>query len=121
MKLISKGIANEFIKSFSFKKFEIDQNFCDKLNTKEAPAEANLITENEKINSYELAKLKLILEKHYIKLSNIYSNNIEIILSGKSLKINSTFLKIKDLKNQLPLDYSYLKKDILHKGKVVIR
>ena len=118
MKLILRGIANEFIKSFSFKNFEIDQKFFDNLITKEAPAAANLITENEKINSYELAKLKLILEKHLIKLSNIYSNNRETVLSGKSLKINSTFLKIKDLKNQLPLDPSYLKKDILHKGTV---
>ena len=118
MKLILRGIANEFIKSFSFKNFEIDQNFLDNLITKEAPAAANLITENEKINSYELAKLKLILEKHLIKLSNIYSNNRETVLSGKSLKINSTFLKIKDLENQLPLDPSYLKKDILHKGTV---
>ncbi len=118
MKLILRDIANEFIKSFSFKKFEIDQNFCDNLITKEAPAAANLITENEKINSYELAKLKLILEKHFIKLSHIYSNNRETVLSGKSLKINSTFLKIKDLKNQLPQDPLYVKKDILHKGTV---
>ena len=118
MKLILRGIANEFIKSFSFKNFEIDKNFCDNLITKEAPAAANLITENEKINSYELAKLKLILEKHLIKLSNIYSNNRETVLSGKSLKINSTFSKIKNLENQLPLDPSYLKKDILHKGTV---
>ncbi len=118
MKLILRGIANEFIKSFSFKNFEIDQKFFDNLITKEVPAAANLITENEKINSYELAKLKLILEKHLIKLSNIYSNNRETVLSGKSLKINSTFLKIKDLENQLPLDPSYLKKDILHKGTV---
>ena len=118
MKLILRGIANEFIKSFSFKNFEIDQKFFDNLITKEAPAAANLITENEKINSYELAKLKLILEKNNIKFSNIYSNNRETVLSGKSLKINSTFLKIKDLENQLPLDPSYLKKDILHKGTV---
>ncbi len=118
MKLILRGIANEFIKSFSFKNFEIDQNFFDNLITKEAPAAANLITENEKINSYELAKLKLILEKRLIKLSHIYSNNRETVLSGKSLKINSTFLKIKDLENQLPLNPSYLKKDVLHKGTV---
>ena len=118
MKLILRGIANEFIKSFSFKNFELDQKFFDNLITKEAPAAANLITENEKINSYELAKLKLILEKHFIKLSDIYSNNRETVLSGKSLKINSTFLKIKDLEEQFLLDPSYLKKDILHKGTV---
>ena len=53
-----------------------------------------------------------------IKLSNIYSNNRETVLSGKSLKINSTFLNIKDLKNQLPLCPSYTQKNILHKGTV---
>ncbi len=117
MKLILRSIANEFIKSFSFKKFELYQNFCDKLIAIEAPAAANLITENEEINSWELAKLKLILEKHKIKFSNIYSSNRETVLSGKSLKINSTFLNIKDLKNQSSPGPSYLQ-DILHKGTV---
>ena len=111
MKLILRSIANEFIKSFSFKKFELYQNFWNKFSDVKAPADANLITENEIINSCELAKLKLILEKHNIKLTNIYSNNRETVLSGQSLKINSTFLNIKDLKNQLPLSHSFLQKD----------
>ncbi len=118
MQLILKTIANELIKSFYFKKFELNQNFCDKLIDIEAPATANLITENEKINSCELAKLKTILEKYNIRFSNIYSNERETVLSGKSLKINSTFLNIKHLKNQFPLDLSYLQKDIIHKGTV---
>ncbi len=118
MKLILRNIANEFIKSFSFKQFELYQNFYDKLNDFEAAAAANLITENEAINSWELAKLKLILEKHNVKFSNIYSSNRETVLSGKSLKINSTFLNIKDLKDQSPPRSSYLQKDILHKGTV---
>ena len=118
MRLILRSIANEFVKSFSFKKIELYQNFCEKLIAIKAPAAANLITENEEINSWELAKLKLILEKHNIKFSNIYSSNRETVLSGKSLKINSTFLNIKDLENQFPQGPSYLQKDILHKGTV---
>ena len=118
MKLIFKNIANEFIKSFSFKRFELYQDFYDELLAKDNLAAANLIVQNEKINSCELAKLKLILEKNNIKFTNIYSNNRETILSGKSLKINSTFLNTKDLKNQLLLDPSYSQKDILHKGTV---
>ena len=55
MKLILRSIANEFIKSFSFKKFELNQNFCDNLISNEAKEAANLITENEKIKMYELA------------------------------------------------------------------
>lgn len=118
MKLIIRNIANEFIKSFSFKRFELYQNFCDEFNTIKNSATANLISENEKINSRELAKLKLILEKHNITFSNIYSNNRETVLSGKSLKINSIFLNIQDLKNQLTVGPPYQKKDILHKGTV---
>ena len=118
MKLILRNIANEFIKSFSLKRFELYQDFCDKLIAIQYPAAANLISENEQIDLCDLVQLKSILEKHNIKFSNINSNNRETVLSGKSLKINSTFLKIKDLKNQLPLDPSYLKKDIFHKGTV---
>ena len=118
MQLIFISVDNKFIKSFYFKNFELYQNFSNKLIDIEAPAEANLITENEKINSCELAQLKLTLEKHNIKFSNIYSNNRETVLSGKSLKINSTFLNIEDLNIQLPLDPSHQQDDLLFKGTV---
>ena len=118
MKLILRNIANECIKSFTFKRFELYENFRDEFITFKNSTTANLISENEKINSHELAKLKLLLEKHNIIFSNIYSNNRETVLSGKSLKINSTFLNIQDLKNQITADSSYQKKDILHKGTV---
>ena len=118
MKLILRDIANECIKSFTFKRFELYENFRDEFITFKNSTTANLISENEKINSHELAKLKLLLEKHNIIFSNIYSNNRETVLSGKSLKINSTFLNIQDLKNQITADSSYQKKDILHKGTV---
>ena len=118
MKLISNNIDNQFIKSVSFKRFELYQDFFNKLIPIEKPAAAILITENELINSCELAKLKLILKKHNIKFLNIYSNNRETVLSGKSLKINSTFLNIKDLKNQFHPENFYNREDILHKGTV---
>ncbi len=118
MKLILRDIGNEFIKSLSFESFEPYQDFWNKLIDLKKPAVANLITENEKINSGELAELKLFLEKHNIKFSNIYSNNRETVLSGKSLKINSTFMQIKDLRNQLNLGNLSQKKDIIHKGTV---
>ena len=118
MKLTLRTIANEFIKSFSFKRIELYQDFCDELIAIKKPAIANLITENEKINSRELAKLKLFLEKHNINFSNIYSSNRETVLSGKSLKINSTFLNLKELKNKLPISSSSQQKDLIHKGTV---
>ena len=121
MELILRNISNEFIKTISFKKFELYQNSIAELSSVKKISVANLFTSNEKINSYELVKLKLILEKFNITLTHIFSNNRETILSGKSLKINSTLLNGKqDLKNDLFLGHesSHKNKDILHKGTV---
>ena len=48
----------------------------------------------------------------------IYSNDRNTILAGKSLRINSTFLKEQEVKNKLLLFNSKKKDDILHKGTV---
>ena len=118
MELILRNIAKNYINSISFKEFELYRNFVDQLSSFEKPASANLITANEKINSYELANLKLTLKKMNINFSHIYSLNRETVLSGMSLKINSTLLNIKDFKNESFIDHSFQKKDILHKGTV---
>ena len=118
MKLILRNIENEFIKSISFEKFEIYQNFIAKLSDIKNPTKANLITTNEKIKSNELVQLRLSLEKNNVTLTNIYSDDRETVLTGKSLKINSTLLSIKNLKNEFYTGPSYQKKDILHKGTV---
>ena len=48
----------------------------------------------------------------------IYSNNRDTILSGKSLKIDSAFIKEQEIKNKLLLYNSIQKEDILHNGTV---
>ena len=118
MKLIFTNIGNEYIKSLSFKEFHLYHNFRSELGAIKKPVSAVLITENEKINSCKLAQLKLTLEKQNIKLNHIYSNNRETVLSGKSLKINSTLKNIKELKNELFFETLSKKKDLLHKGTV---
>ena len=118
MKLIFTNIGNEYIKSLSFKEFHLYNNFISELGAIKKPVSAVLITENEKINSCKLAQLKLTLEKQNIKLNHIYSNNRETVLSGKSLKINSTLKNIKELKNELFFETLSKKKDLLHKGTV---
>ena len=116
MKLILRNSAKEFIKSISFDKFELNQNFISELSDIKNSAEANLITADEKITCFELAKLKLNLQKVNINLTDIYSTNRETVLSGKSLKINSILLNSN--KNGSPMDPVSQKKDIIHKGTV---
>ena len=118
MKLILRNSSKDFIKSISFNKFEHHQKFLSELSSFNKAAEANLISANEKITCFELAKLKFNLKKININFSDIHSTNRETILSGKFLKINSTLLKSNDNKNESYLDQSSQKKDILHKGTI---
>ena len=118
MKLILRNKGNEFIKSVSFKKFEFDKNCIAGLDTIKKQAAASLITSNEKVNSYELARFKLSLKKINIDLTHIYSNNRETVLSGKSLKINSILLNSPNPTNELFISTSPKKKDIIHKGTI---
>ena len=118
MKLILRNIINESIKCISFKEFEPFQNIIEELRAFQQPATASLITANEIINYHKLAKLKHTLENQNIKFINIYSNNRETVLSGKSLRINSTLLNKKDLKDELFINTSVKKNNIIHKGTV---
>ena len=118
MKLIMKNIDNECIKSISFEKFELYQNFIDELSAIKKSATATLITSNEKITSFELKKLKLTLEELNIRIKYIYSHNRETVISGKSLKINSTLLNIKNTNIESFVGSLHQKKDIIHKGTI---
>ena len=116
MKLIFRNITNQIIKSISLENFEVYENFIHKPSNFQNLTEAELITENEKISSHELLKLKLTLENLNIKFTHIYSNIRETILSGKSLKINSTLINKKELKNELFATLINNQDDIIYKG-----
>ena len=118
MRLILKNIANESVKSLSFHEFDLYQTFIEELGFNPNLDKAVLIIANEEVKAWELAKLKLTLEKLNVKFLHIFSNNREAVLSGKSLKINSTLMNIQDLENEFLKDNLYKKKDLLHKGTV---
>ena len=116
MRLILKNIANESVKSLSFHEFDLYKTFIEELGFNSNLDKAILIIANEEVKAWELAKLKLTLEKLNVKFLHIFSNNREAVLSGKSLKINSTLMNIQDLENEFLKDNLYKKKDLLHKG-----
>jgi len=82
------------------------------------PLEAKIFAVNELISAHELSKLKNHFDKINVCSLRIYSNNRDTILSGKSLRINSAFIKEQDIKNKLLAFTSKKKDDILHKGTV---
>ena len=104
MKLILKNTVDETVRSLNFNSFENYKNLFDEIRLIKKAAKAVLISAHEKINSHELSNFKLTLEKLNIKIIHIYSNNRETVLSGNSLKINSTLLNKKDSKHELFID-----------------
>jgi len=82
------------------------------------PLEAKIFAVNESISSHQLSKLKYHFDKINISSLYIYSNDRDTIISGKSLRINSTFFKEQEIKNKLLLFKSKNKDDILHEGTV---
>ena len=77
------------------------------------PLEVKILAVNESISSHKLSKLKNHFDKINISSLQIYSNNRDTVLSGKSLKIDSAFVKEQEIKNKLQLLNSKKKDDIL--------
>lgn len=82
------------------------------------PLEVKIFTVNESISSNQLSKLKNHFDKINICSLCIYSNDRDTIISGKSLRIDSAFIKEQEIKKKLLLFNPKKKYDILHKGTI---
>jgi len=102
----------------SFDNLDVIHENIKKFSSIEGNLEVKIFVINEIINSQQLSKLKNNFDKVNISNLRLYSNNRETILSGKSIKVNSTFLREKEVKNKLILHDSKKKEDLLHQGTV---
>ena len=101
----------------SFDDLDVIHENIKKFSSIEGNLEVKIFAINEIINSHQLSKLKNNLDRVNISNLKLYSNNRETILSGKSIKINSTFLREKKVKNKL-IVHDSKKDDLLHQGTV---
>ena len=118
MKIVINSLNNEYLGTISYEKLDIIHEIFKKFASLKEPLEAKIFLINESISANKLFKLKSDLDKINISSLTIYSNNRETILAGKSLKINSTFIKEKEVKNKLVLLDSRKPDNILHEGTV---
>jgi len=118
MEIVLNNTKNKYFEIFSL--FDQDNIFetFKQFSSIKGPLEAKIFAVNESISCHQLSKLKNHFDKINISSLYIYSNNRDTILSGKSLKIDSTFYKEREIKNKLLLFKSKNKKDILHEGTV---
>ena len=118
MKIVINSSGNRDLETLSFGSIEdLHENF-KKLIFLKGPLEVKIFAINELITSHQLLKIKNNFDKINIYSFCIYSNNRDTIIAGKSLKIDSTFIKEQEVKNKFHLLNSQKKEDILHEWTV---
>jgi len=118
MEIVFKKSKSKYLEIFSLLDLDNFNETFKRFSSIKEPLEAKIFVVNESISSHQLSKLKNHFDKINISSLNIYSNNRNTILSGKSLKIDSTFYKEQEIQNKLLLFKSKNKGDILHEGTV---
>ena len=118
MKIVINSTNNKYIETLYFESIDnLYENF-KKLSAIKGLLEVKIFAINELITSHQLSKLKKFFDKINIYSFCIYSNNRDTIIAGKSLKINSTFIKEQEIKKKVLILDSKKKEDILHEGTV---
>mgnify|MGYP001252239331 CR=1 FL=1 len=113
MKIIINDFNNQNPETISLEKIDnINENF-KKFSFIKGNAEIKIFAINESISSNQLLKLKNNFDKENFFSLRLYSNNRDTILAGKSLKIDSTFLKEQEVKNKLIAHDTKKKDDLL--------
>ena len=118
MEIVLNNTQNKYLEIFSFSDLDNLHETFNRFSSIKEPLEVKIFTINESISCHKLSKLKNQFDKINIFSLCIYSNNRETIIGGKSLKIDSVFIREQEIKNKLLLFNSKKKDDILHKGTV---
>ena len=118
MQIVLNNPKSKYLEIISLENFDILDETFKKFSSLKRPLKAKIFAINESISSHKLSEFKKKFEKNNIYPLSIYSNNREIIIAGKSLKIESIFLKEREAKNKLFLIDPKKKEDILHEGTV---
>jgi len=118
MNIVLNNTKSNYFEIFSLEDLDNIHETLRKFFSKKGPIEAKILSINESISIHKLSKLKNHLHNLNVFSLCIYSNDRNTILAGKSLRINSTFLKEQEIKNKLLLFNSREKEDILHEGTV---
>jgi len=118
MKIFISNFNSKYLETISAEKLDNIEETFKKFSLIKEPMEAKIFAINDLLTAHQLSKLKNIFDKINIRFLLIYSNNRKTILAGKSLKIDSIFLKEQEIKNRLLLLNLEKKDDILHKGTI---
>ena len=118
MEIVLNDTTSKYLEILTLVDLDNIHETFKRFSSLKGPLEAKIFVVNEAINSNQLLKLKTHFNKINICALCIYSNSRDTVLTGKSLKINSTFVKELEVKNHLLFLNSKKKDDIFHEGTV---
>ena len=108
MEIVFKNTKSKYFEIFSLLDLDNLHETFKRFSSIREPLEAKIFAVNESISSHQLLKLKNHFDKINTRSLCIHSNNRETIISGKSLKIDSAYMKEQEIKNQLLLFLSLI-------------
>ena len=117
MIIVLSNTKIEYFEIFSWGDLD-DNETLKKISSIKEPVKAIIFVICESISSLKLSKLKNHFEKINISSLCIYSNNRDTVLAGKSLRINSNFIKEQEIKNKILSLNSKKYNDTLYEGTV---
>ena len=118
MVIVLKNTKSQYLETFSLLDLENIHETFKRFSSIKEPLEAKIFAVNESISPHQLLKLKNNFDKLNVCSLCIYSNNRFTILAGRSLKINSTFVREQEVKNKLFLINIKKEEDTLHEGTI---
>ena len=101
MEIVLINTKSKYLEIYSLLDLDNINESFKKFSSVRWPLEAKIFAVNESISSHQLSKLKNHFDQINTCCLNIYSNNRNTVLSGKSLKIDSTYIKEQEIKNNL--------------------
>ena len=113
MEIVLKNTKCKYLEIYSLLDVDNINETFKKFSSMKGPLVAKIFAINKSISSHQLSTLKNHFDAMNICSLCIYSNTRDTILAGKSLKIDSTFLKEQEIRNKLLLINSKNKEDIL--------
>ena len=103
MNIVLNNTKSNYFEIFTLEDLDNIHETFRKFFSIKGPIEAKILSINESISIHQLSNLKSHLHNLNVLSLCIYSNDRNTILSGKSLRINSTFFKEQEIKNKLLL------------------
>ncbi len=97
MEIVLKNTKSEYLEIFSLLDLDNIHETFKRFSSIKEPLEAKIFAVNESISSHQLSKLKNHFDKINICSLCIYSNNRDTIISGKSLTIDSAYIKEQEI------------------------